>query len=235
MAQSYMESMLGEHERIISVTRQHWFLLVSSILLEIIAIIVILGAAVTTGVLAPRGYTLIITVVGFALLLIPIVSMVKDILKWTNHEYVITNRRVIQIEGVFNKSVSDSSLEKVNDVKLTQSALGRVFDYGDVEILTASEIGMNRMQKIESPVRFKTAMLNAKQALEDGEARLGFDHPVAAVVKGGSTLAAVQQHEPLRLTDLPELLTKLEGLRQQGVLTNEEFQQKKTELLKKYS
>jgi len=227
--------MLGEHERIISVTRQHWFLLVSSILLEIIAIIVILGAAVTTGVLAPRGYTLIITVVGFALLLIPIVSMVKDILKWTNHEYVITNRRVIQIEGVFNKSVSDSSLEKVNDVKLTQSALGRVFDYGDVEILTASEIGMNLMQKIESPVRFKTAMLNAKQALEDGEARLGFDHPVAAVAKGVSTLAAVQQHEPLRLTDLPELLTKLEGLRQQGVLTNEEFQQKKTELLKKYS
>ena len=233
MAQSYLESMLGEYERIIYITRQHWFLLVSSILLEIVLIIGILAAAITTGVLAPDGYTLIISVVGFALILIPLVSMVKDILQWTSHEYIITNRRVIQVQGVFDETVTDSSLETVNDVKLTQTALGRVFDYGDVEILTASEIGMNVLKKIESPVRFKIAMLNAKQSLEDGENRVGSDLPRHPATKQAS--AVVHQPEPLRMTDLPDLLSKLEGLRQQGVLTNEEFQQKKTELLKKYS
>jgi uncharacterized membrane protein YdbT with pleckstrin-like domain len=232
MAKSYLESMLGEHERIIYVTRQHWFLLVSSILLEIVLIIIILAAAITAGVLAD-GYTLIIAVAGFALMLIPVGSMVKDILQWTNHEYIITNRRVIQVQGVFDKTVTDSSLEKVNDVKLTQTALGRVFDYGDVEILTASEIGMNVLKKIESPVRLKIAMLNAKQALENGESRVGADLPYAPVAKQ-APVAAVQP-EALKMTDLPDLLAKLEGLRQQGVLTNEEFQQKKTELLKKYS
>jgi membrane protein YdbS with pleckstrin-like domain len=233
MAQSYLESMLGEHERIIYVTRQHWFLLVSSILLEIVLIVVILAAAVTGAIMAPSGFTVIIVVIGCALILLPIISMVKDILQWTNHEYIVTNRRVIQVQGIFDKTVTDSSLEKVNDVKLVQSALGRVFDYGDVEILTASEIGMNVSKRIEGPVRFKIAMLNAKRELENGENRLGIDLPSAPITKQAPAQPA--QPEPLRLTDLPDLLAKMEGLRQTGVLTNEEFQQKKTELLKKYS
>ncbi len=49
----------------------------------------------------------------------------------------------MQISGIFNKSVIDSSLEKVNDIKMDQSALGRMFGYGDIEILTASELGVN--------------------------------------------------------------------------------------------
>jgi uncharacterized membrane protein YdbT with pleckstrin-like domain len=42
-------------------------------------------------------------------------------MKWKNHQYIITNRRVIQINGIVNKNVTDSSLEKVNDVHMTQS------------------------------------------------------------------------------------------------------------------
>jgi uncharacterized membrane protein YdbT with pleckstrin-like domain len=80
---------------------------------------------------------------------------------------VITDRRVIQMRGVLNKEVSDSILDKLNDVKTDQSFLGRIFGYGDIEILTASEAGVNMLRMINDPLGFKRAMLNAKEALED--------------------------------------------------------------------
>jgi len=73
---------------------------------------------------------------------------------------------VIQVEGVLNKKVTDSSLEKVNDVVLTQSVFGRMFGFGDLEILTASESGISRFRMLVEPVRFKRAMLDAKHEYE---------------------------------------------------------------------
>jgi len=212
MPKSYLDSLIGEREQIQLVSRQHWFILFSSIALEIFAILVILAAIVTSAILLPTAL-LLVFVVGFALLLIPIISMIRDILLYSHHEYIITNRRVIQLSGILNKQVIDSSLEKVNDIKMAQSALGRIFDYGDVEILTASELGVNLFKRIEKPVQFKTAMLNAKTRLESGE------NWVAPV--------------PGTPDNVPALLSQLDVLRQQGVLTEAEFQQKKAQLLAK--
>jgi uncharacterized membrane protein YdbT with pleckstrin-like domain len=212
MAKSYLDSLLGEREKIQLVSRQHWFILFSSIALEIFTILVILAAIVTAAILLPNTL-LLAFVIGFALLMIPIVSMIRDILIYSHHEYIITNLRVIQLSGILNKQVIDSSLEKVNDVKLAQSALGRVFNYGDVEILTASELGVNLFRRIENPVQFKTAMLNAKSRLDSGQ---------------GYHAATSDAPE-----SVPTLLAQLDGLRKQGVLTEAEFQQKKAQLLAK--
>ena len=212
MPKSYLDSLLGEREQIQLVSRQHWFILFSSIALEVFTILVILAAIVTSAILLPTAL-LLVFVVGFALLLIPIISMIRDILIYSHHEYIVTNRRVIQLSGILNKQVIDSSLEKVNDVKMAQSAFGRIFDYGDVEILTASELGVNLFKRIEKPVQFKTAMLNAKARLESGE---HWDAPVPGTPES-----------------VPALLSQLDVLRQQGVLTEAEFQQKKAQLLTK--
>jgi len=148
---------------------------------------------------------------GFLLALVPLAIMTRDILVWNNHQYIVTNRRVIQISGIFNKDVVDSSLEKVNDVKMTQSFFGRLFDYGDVEILTASEMGVNLFKRIGDPVKFKTAMLNAKE-------KLGFE--------GTGTHAQ-------RAESIPAMIAELDELRKQGIVTEAEFQAKKKELLAK--
>ncbi len=58
---------------------------------------------------------------------------------WRNQEWLITTRRVMRAEGVLNKSVSDSSLEKINDARLDQSIFGRIFGFGTLDILTAAE------------------------------------------------------------------------------------------------
>ncbi len=159
MAKTYIQNMLGENERIILVTRQHGFVLFSSIIAEIVVALIVLVAISALTVANP------VAAFGFLLILVPLVIMTHDILAWTNRQYIVTNRRVIQISGIFNKDVFDSSLEKVNDVKMTQSFFGRLFDYGDVEIMTASETGDNLFKRIGDPVKFKTAMLNAKEKL----------------------------------------------------------------------
>ena len=206
MAKNYLEGLLGENEAILLETHQHWFVLLGKIFLELLLIAIIIG-----GSLAAAAFYHPNAIYGLGLVLIPLIGMLNDILVWRNKAYIVTNRRVIQISGVFNKEVVDSSLEKVTDVKLSQSFFGRMFGYGDIEILTASELGVNLFHEIHNPIEFKTAMLNAKE-------KMGFDEMGAAV----------------RATeDIPLLIARLDDLRKKGILSEAEFQEKKAELLAK--
>jgi len=207
MKDKYINTLLGENEKMLLVTRQHWFVLFGSILLELVFIIILLVALTTAAIfLSP------FSAIGYLVLLIPLGSMVRDILIWYNRQYIVSNRRVMQVNGIINKNVIDSSLEKVNDVKMSQSFFGRIFNYGSVEILTASELGVNLFQRIEDPVHFKTAMLNAKEKLGYHENGI--------------------QPQPV-VQDIPDMIAKLDVLRKQGIVTEEEFIQKKTTLLTK--
>lgn len=205
MATNYLEGLLGEKERILLETHQHWFVLFNKIFLEIILIVLIIAASLFAAAYYP------IAIAGLALVLVPIAGMLKDIMVWRNNAFLVTTRRVIQVSGVLGKDVVDSSLEKVNDVKMSQSFFGRMFGYGDVEILTASELGVNMFHQIANPVEFKTEMMNAKE-------RLGFEE------------LGMAAHA---LEDIPTMIEKLDVLRRRGVLTEAEFQQKKADLLAK--
>lgn len=205
MKKTYVDSLMGQNEKTILVTRQHWFVLLSAITAEIFITLILLAAIITATFFFP------LAAIAFILLLLPLGAMGWDVMKWYQREYIVTNRRVIQVAGVFNKNVIDSSLEKVNDVKMSQSFFGRMFNYGDVEILTASELGVNLFQRIGDPVHFKTAMLNAKENMGFNE-----DHPQATVSN-----------------DIPGMIARLDDLRKQGILTEEEFTQKKALLLAK--
>jgi uncharacterized membrane protein YdbT with pleckstrin-like domain len=206
MAKTYLQELLGENEQILLETHQHWFVLFGKIFLELLLIVVIIVGVVVAHAFFPLAFF------GFILVLVPLVGMLNDILIWRNKAYIVTTHRVIQTSGVFSKNVVDSSLEKVNDVKLSQSFFGRLFGYGDIEILTASELGVNLFHEIADPVGFKTAMLNAKE-------RLGFDRE-----------AGLEGHAA---PDIPSLIARLDDLRKKGILSETEFQQKKAELLAK--
>ena len=205
MATNYLEGLLGEREQILFETHQHWFVLFGKIFIELLLIAVIIAGSLIAYPFYP------IAIYGLVLVLVPLVGILNDILVWRNKAYIVTNRRVIQIAGVFNKDVVDSSLEKVNDVKMSQSFLGRMFGFGDIEILTASELGVNLFHQIAAPIEFKTAMLNAKE-------RLGFEE-IGAVAHA--------------IEDIPTMIEKLDNLRRRGIVSEAEFQQKKAELLAK--
>jgi uncharacterized membrane protein YdbT with pleckstrin-like domain len=213
---TYLERMMARNEKIVLINRQHWIALLGRIWLYSLIALVALFLAVAspfTGPLAPL-------VMPLALIVFVIMAGVIAFryLQWYNEQYVVTNRRVIQIEGVYNKHTSDSSLEKVNDVVMTQSALGRMLDFGDIEIITGSDVGVNNFRRIASPVHFKTEMLNQKEALG---AMDDFSVKAARVLESPAPTQG----------DVPELIAELDELRKKGIITEQEFQAKKADLL----
>jgi hypothetical protein len=163
---AYIDSLLASGERPLKREHQHWFILVADAAYGILAIVIALALLFLSGNLGQGtardllGWGIVIITVG------GLAYLAWEALQWSNREFVVTTRRVLQMEGVLNKKVTDSSLEKINDAILTQSIFGRMLGYGDLEILTASESGISRLRKLRSADDFKRAMLEAKHELE---------------------------------------------------------------------
>lgn len=209
---SYLESILGQNEKVVFGTRRHWLVVWRPVLMMfllslLIGIVVALLLPFTTGA----------SVVGLVLLVIPLGRILFVMLEWANEVYIVTNRRIIQLEGVFNKHVVDSSLEKVNDVVMDQTFWGRIWGYGNIEIMTASDIGVNKLEMLSQPVKFKTTMLDQKENLSDGD---GFRRTDSSATSG-----------PPGPDDIPAIIAQLAALRDRGILTADEFERKKAELM----
>jgi uncharacterized membrane protein YdbT with pleckstrin-like domain len=223
---AYVDELLGRGESVLYIARQHIFVLISRIFTELVLIGLLVAAGVvanaaftnttfTIGSLQPGQLVLLITLVISIGLLI---SGLIDYLRWNNEQYIITDRRVIQIRGVLNKEVIDSSLEKINDVEMSQSWLGRIFNYGTIEVLTASEGGVNVMDRIGHPLDFKRSMLEAKHQHDRG---YGYLDPQADAT-------GVPAHVGV---DIERTIAELAALRDRGILSTDEFETKKRELL----
>jgi uncharacterized membrane protein YdbT with pleckstrin-like domain len=112
---------------------------------------------------------LILGLILLAVSLVPLMIGLFRFLHWRKEQYIVTNYRIVQIEGLVNRRVFDSALEKVNDVILTQPLLGRIFNYGSINIVTGSEAAINDITGVASPFEFKRALLEAKMAFGSRE------------------------------------------------------------------
>jgi len=223
---AYLDSLLGRGEQILYVARQHIFVLIANILTELALIALLVAAGVASNMAFSSNTTVLfgnMTASSLILLICVVISVVVllsgflDYLRWTSDQVIVTDRRIIQIRGILNKRVLDSSLEKINDVGLTQSLIGRMLNYGTIEILTASgDEGVNILDRIEAPLEFKRAMLEAKHNHDRGYGYLdpaGYHAP-----RAGSA-------------DIQQTLAELAALRDRGILSSDEFEAKKRELL----
>jgi hypothetical protein len=138
---------------------------------------------------------------------------------WWNRQYVVTNRRIIQITGMVQKRVSDTLLEKINDIVTEQSAMGRLLKYGDVEIIAGSDSGIDVFYRLADPIRFKKDLLDQRAVVGAPEA----SRKPEEQARGEESSAA----------GVPELIAELDELRKKGLLTDAEFEEKKRRLLDK--
>jgi len=267
---SYTDSLLASGERIARRERQHWFILVGNArygIIALVAAIVLLLIRVTTGasgvVMDFLGLVTLVLFVG------GLVMVGWSWLRYQNEEYVITTRRLIHAEGVINKRATDSSLEKINDAILSEGMFGRIFGFGDLDVLTASENGDERLRMLRDAKSFKKSMLEAKHELEielgrptSPPLRSGTDArpapgpatpppapatasqpaatwgtPVATATPAaapGATAPATPVPAPpaaMSSDEVTDALGRLGDLRDRGIITPEEFEAKKRELL----
>ena len=241
---NYAESLLAAGERVLRREHQHWFILVANTRYAILALI---GAALLTVISVWFGIDgvlwQLLGVLTLVLFVYGIAAFLWGILRYRNEEYLITNRRLIHAEGVVNKKTTDSSLEKINDAVLTESMFGRMFGFGDLDVLTASEEGIERLRMLRDAKDFKKAMIEAKHELEIEVARpvmppiRSEPAPVAAAPVAAPAAAAppptpapVAPAAPAS-NDIGAALDRLGDLRDRGLITPEEYAAKRQELL----
>jgi uncharacterized membrane protein YdbT with pleckstrin-like domain len=63
-----------------------------------------------------------------SLFIIPLLSIYSD-------EFAITNKRVIIKTGLFSRHTLELNLNKIESVNVKQSILGRMFGYGNIQII----------------------------------------------------------------------------------------------------
>ena len=127
----YADGLLSTGERVVHREKQHWLVFVWGAKLAVTAIFLGLVLLVLSQSLsADQRASGLGTVLGIgvaALVIGGLGVLLWHFLRYINQEYVLTNRRVIQVAGVLNKTSMDSSLEKINDATLSQSVFGRMF------------------------------------------------------------------------------------------------------------
>jgi uncharacterized membrane protein YdbT with pleckstrin-like domain len=240
---AYIDGLLGRDEQILYVARQHLFVLVSHVVTEMILIGLLVAAGVASNMAFAGTQVLfggvnandLILLICVSISVIVLISGFVDYLRWNAEQYVITDRRVIQVRGIINKTVLDSSLEKINDLELRQSLLGRMFNYGTIAILTGSgEEGANVLDRIAEPMEFKRAMLEAKHSYERGYEYAPQPPPAPRQHVRDNETPAPQRpvpRQPVSHSEIQRTLEELAALRDRGILSSDEFEQKKRELL----
>ena len=145
-------------------------------------------------------------------------ALVGLVLAWKllvlrSNEYMLTNHRVIRKTGILSQQSMDSQLDKINNIEHRQTLWGRLLNFGDVEIDTASETGMAVFQNISRPLEFKRAIVAAAEQYR--ARRTGLLPPCR---RCGPSLRA-------------ERLRQLKALLDDGLISREEYEAKRQQLI----
>ena len=147
-----------------------------------------------------------------------LVYPVPKVIAWLTSNFVVTSDRVIHRQGFIAKRSMEIPLEAINDVRFDQGIVDRVVGVGTLVISSASEFGRNSFDDIRHPeqvqkVIYEQGETNKKRMYQGDDA-----HQQATRASQGA---------PSTTTELE----RLAKLRDDGVLTEEEFQAQKARVL----
>ena len=95
-----------------------------------------------------------------------------DVAEWYYDRFILTNKRVMLIEGIISRQVAMMPLARVTDMKYTQSALGRVLGYGTFELESAGqEQALRNVPNLPNPTDLYLQVVEEMYEPEASEAR----------------------------------------------------------------
>jgi hypothetical protein len=220
-------SLLGTDERVLLVRQRHWLTFLEAGRWFVLALGIAIVAAVGNGNVSNHGVAgALSSVLGWLFwicIVLGILGLGWYFLVWRVERYLVTTRRVIEAGGVINKYTRDTSLQAITDMIVGHPWLGRIVGYGEIDLLTASEAGTSKIRFLPDADGFKKALLDARHELE-------------LEVGGGRVVREAAAASPppppsLSADELDSALSKLAGMRDRGLITSDEFDTKKRELL----
>jgi uncharacterized membrane protein YdbT with pleckstrin-like domain len=146
--------------------------------------------------------------------------LVVQYLKWNFTHFVVTTDRVLFRTGVLSKHGVEIPLERVSNINFNQSIWERAIGAGDLEIESAGRDGQSTFNDVRHPETVQQELY--KQMELYARKRAGWSQPAAQVQTAPAATPTAS---------VPEQLDQLAGLRDRGVISPEEFEAKKAELL----
>jgi membrane protein YdbS with pleckstrin-like domain len=137
--------------------------------------------------------------------------------KWRMTYFVVTSRRVIYRSGVISKRGVEIPLERINNINFHQRLIDRIIGAGDLDIESAGKDGQSHFDFIRHPDGVQHEIYRQMESR---------NMPVAMVQQAPAGVAP-----PQPAAAVPDQIEQLARLRDQGHITDAEFDAKKAELL----
>jgi uncharacterized membrane protein YdbT with pleckstrin-like domain len=231
---SKYQSLLATGERVLLVRQRHWLTFLEAARWFVLALVAGLiakaldSAVPDSGVASPLS-----TLLGWVFwgaLIIGVIGVGWYFLVWRVERYLVTTRRVIEAGGVINKYTHDTSLQAITDMNVGHPWLGRIVGYGEIDLLTAAEAGTAKIRFLPDADGFKRALLDAKQ---EHELEVGGGKALEQAVAASHERDESRAPDRLSADDLDNALSRLADMRDRGLITQQEFDDKKRELLER--
>ena len=146
----YIDDILQPDEKLLYSTNTHWIFFLPAIVAWIVA-----AALFVVSGMVPDGALMLVCLSLAAIA--AIFALYKTATAWFHRwttETDVTNMRVVHKEGFISRETFEMSLDKVESVDVRQSILGRMLNYGNVEIFGVGE-GNKVIETIASPLEFR--------------------------------------------------------------------------------
>ncbi len=218
---AYPEDALASHEELILKLHPHWWYIAKAAMALVATVIV--GSWIGFAVL---DSSVLRTVIGIAILA-EVVWFVERLVRWTSIFFVLTSDRVMSREGIIAKRGIEIPLARINTVMFEQRIFERLLGLGNLVIESASTDGSQTFSTVRQPDEIQ------KQIYVQMEASSNRQHD-----RLGQAIAGASPGTPPGVgpagpggASITDQINELAALRDQGHLTEDEFQAKKNELL----
>jgi uncharacterized membrane protein YdbT with pleckstrin-like domain len=203
----FPRKLLNDDESIALELHPHWWFLAGHVVVLVLAVlvgVVVLVQDLHVALTAAAGIAVLAALIWFGV----------RYAQWATTNFVVTSDRLIFRHGVLSKHGIEIPLERVNTVHFSQTLFERMLGSGDLVIESAGEMGRQDFSNVRRPSAVQNEIY---RQMEDNENRK-FD-------RLGTGRGAAPEDS------IPAQIRELEGLRREGVLSDDEFRIKKQQLL----
>jgi uncharacterized membrane protein YdbT with pleckstrin-like domain len=228
---------LNAEEELVLDLRPHWIYLAGAVALLVLAIVVDLVIAFALDWDFGSWWKLAIVVVMLLALLAALAYFLRRYAKWATTHFVVTSERLIAGRGVISKNRKEIPLDRINDVSFHQGIFERLVGAGDLTIESAGERGQETFSDIRHPDRVQQEIYNQTkrnqtrqyQAIWQGSPQAQAQAQAQAQSQGPTATAPAPSAPP----NVPEQIEQLTDMFRRGLLSQQEYDQKKAELLRR--
>jgi membrane protein YdbS with pleckstrin-like domain len=150
----------------------------------------------------------------------------RQYLAWLRTWFVVTDQRVLYRTGLVSRRGVEIPLDRITDVRYHQGIWARLIGVGDLDIESAGEEGDTHFEDVRHPDDVQNEIYDQMEGAAERRTRAGADAIGQAVVR-----AMGDQGPPAAGTDLAARIEQLARLRDQGLITVDEFERRKNHLL----